>query len=120
MTLRRSARALVALLAAYAVALQTMVLVAGGPAAGMLALSALPICSPLDAGRSDPAPVGHSHDCLAACLAGCSGNPHPLPPAVAAVYGPQPVRMIAVPVDATVPLRFGATGAHRSRAPPVG
>jgi hypothetical protein len=120
MTLRRYARALVALLAAYAVALQIIVLAAGSPAAGVAGLSSLPICSPLGAGNSDPAPAGHGHDCLAACLVGCSGNPHLLPPPAAAViYGPQPARMIAASVDATVPLRFGPTGAHRSRAPPV-
>ncbi|MGA9010678.1 MAG: hypothetical protein WB495_28250 [Xanthobacteraceae bacterium] len=116
MSLRRHARIGIALAAAYAFALQAVLLAFGIPSAGGVA--AVSICSAA-AGHSTPA--GQSQDCLEACLTlCCRGAPICLTPAAVAIYAPAPAQMLtAVPEVGPLPaVRIAA--AHRSRAPPSG
>jgi len=109
---------MVALAAAYALALQAVLLAIGGPIAGATEFAALPICSSLGAGHSAPADGGH--DCLGACLAGCSCGSAAAPaPAPGVAYWPAPGQSIAAAFAAIRILPFGAAGANRSRAPPA-
>lgn len=117
MRLRIYARAIVALAAAYALALQAVLLAFGDPVAGAMRVAALPICASLGAGHS--APAGHGNDCLVACLAGCCCGAPVMPvPGAAASYAPQQGETLAAVLATTPILPFGATAAHRSRAPP--
>jgi hypothetical protein len=113
------ARTAVALVAAYAVALQTILLVFGGPVAGAIDFAGRPICSHLGAGTTSPAPSEHGRDCLAACLTGCIGGAVAVPaPGAALFYAPAPLHTVAAAIEAAPAIRLSATGAHRSRAPP--
>jgi hypothetical protein len=120
MSIRRYARAAVALIAAYAVALQTILLVFAAPIAGAAALAAQPICSH-GAAATGSAPNGRAHDCLGACLTGCCCGTTVLPtPGLAVAYAPVrglPVVAAVAPVSAS---SLSVTAAHRSRAPPLG
>jgi hypothetical protein len=118
MRIRHSARAAVALAAAYAVALQTILLVFGGPVTGAAHFAAQPICSYF--GDSGPAPAGPGHDCLEACLTGCCCGAVAVPlPGVAGIAAPMRVQRVGAAVAVAAPtVRLTATGAHRSRAPP--
>jgi hypothetical protein len=113
---------IVALLAAYAVALQALLLAAAAPVAGAMEITgdpaALPICSGVGAGHSMP--VNHDHGCLGACLAGCCGSAPAAPHSVAVVLVAPSAEYAVTPVlqSVTVP-PFRAAGAHRSRAPPI-
>jgi hypothetical protein len=118
MSMRHHARALVALTAAYAVALQAILLAVGGPAAGAAQFAALPICSTLGAGHG--APAGHGNDCRGACLAGCCHGATVLPgPEPAIVRAPMPQQSIIARIVPPPLLLRSATGAHRCRAPPL-
>jgi hypothetical protein len=126
MNLQPRARSGIALLAAYAVAMQALLLAAIASSAGV-AGAALPICSsstthplPAGGGQADRGQAGHGQDCLDACLTGCCcGAPLlPLPPH--ALYSPpKPLQTLAAAVEgsALVPIRVAK--AHRSRAPPA-
>jgi len=107
-----------ALVAAYALALQAILLVVAGPAAGIGDSLAAAICSHSGDNGTAPAPFGHGCDCLANCLAGCCGAAAPSPE-TAVIYagGPAPAAEAALAAVAT--LRPRATLAHRSRAPPL-
>jgi hypothetical protein len=119
MNMRHRARAVVALAAAYAVALQAILLAIGGPAAGAGQLAAVPICSSLGAGHSAPAGHGQARDCLGACLAACCCGTPVLPGSGAAMsYAPAPQQTVAAAIEATPLSVPGTTRAHRSRAPP--
>lgn len=120
MSMRPSARAALALVTAYALALQVVLLAVACPLAGGAAFAAQPICSHLGAGGSVPAPAGHCCGCLGACLAGCCAAPAPQPPGVGVLYRPGTARTIAVALDRGPLVRSSVTGAHRSRAPPLG
>jgi hypothetical protein len=118
-------RTIVALAAAYAVALQAILIVFAGPVAGT-ALADQPICSSVGLGGAGktPAggdgPAGRTHDCLAACTAGCcaaAGGPQTT--ATAATAAPRSAPVVAVHRVAP-PSAQTVTGAHRSRAPPLG
>ncbi len=118
MSRRHHARAVVALAAAYAVALQT-ILLAFGAAAGDAAYPAGgPICAALH--RTDPATTpGVPHDCLAACLTGTCSGVAGLPPPAALLRAAQPAAPTTtarVAGDDVALARM--TGSHRSRAPP--
>jgi hypothetical protein len=120
MSLRRHARTGIALAAAYAVALQAVLLAFGVPSVGGVA--AVPICSAA-AGHSTPAghSQGQSQDCLEACLTGCcSGAPICPTPAAAAIYIPAPAQMLTAAPDIGPLWAARITNAHRSRAPPSG
>src|SRR5580704_13175142 len=93
MTIRRQTphnlRTLVALAAAYAVALQAILLAVGGPFARAAEFTALPICSGVGsnpAGHSAPANRGDC--CLGACLGCCCGTPICPAPGSALNYAP--------------------------------
>jgi hypothetical protein len=119
MSIRRYARAAVALIAAYAVALQAILLVFTVPIAGTAAFAAQPICSNGTAATGS-APHGHARDCLAACLTGCCCSTTVLPTPAAAACAPEralPAVAVIAPIS-TSPL--SVTAAHRSRAPPLG
>jgi hypothetical protein len=116
--MRHHARALVALAAAYAVALQAILLAIGGPAAGAAQFVAPPICSTLGAGHD--APAGHGNDCCWACLGGCWCGASVLPDHDAPIArAPAPQQAIVASIEPPLLLLHGATGAHRSRAPPL-
>jgi hypothetical protein len=120
MSIRRHVRATVALIAAYAVALQIILLVfAGAVPAGAASLAAMPICS--GAGSTGPASPGHSQDCLTACLTGCCCGAAAIPlPGATVAHVPEPARIVVAAVEAAPATRSGVTAAHRSRAPPLG
>jgi hypothetical protein len=124
--MRFHVRTLVGLAAAYAVALQAILLgLGGGPLAGAGPFAGLPICSSLisglgsGSGAGHSVPAGHGDCCLGACP-GCScGTPGCPAPGPALSYAPAPLRTVAA---AFVPLRLvpvAVTGGHRSRAPPL-
>lgn len=118
MNMRHHARALVALAAAYAVALQAILLAVGGPIIARGGeFGALPICSSLGAGHA--APLGHTGGCPGTCFGCCCGPPVCHFPAPAMTYAPAPAQTVAVARVATRRLLVGAARAHRSRAPPL-
>jgi hypothetical protein len=118
MSLRRYFRAAVALIAAYAVALQMILLVLTIPIAGTAAFAGQPTCLNGAVG-SGSAPNAPAHDCLGVCLTGCCCGATVLSapgPTVADV--PEralPVAVALAPVSTTL---LSVTAAHRSRAPP--
>lgn len=113
-------RAIVALVAAYAVALQAMALAVGGPIGGVAGFAAHPICAPANTSGSPAAPAGHRDDCLAGCLACCCGAAAPAPVAPF-VPTPMPARKVAAAIEvAPATLHLRVSRAHRSRAPPFG
>jgi hypothetical protein len=121
MSIRRHVRATVALIAAYAVALQTILLVFAGTVPGATSLAATPICSSLGTAGTGSVPPGHSQDCLIACLTGCCCGAAAMPvPGATVAYAPEPPQTVIAAIEATATLRPGATVAHRSRAPPLG
>jgi hypothetical protein len=119
MTIRLYVRATVALIAAYAVALQTILLVfTGAVPAGATSFAGTPICS--GAGSTGPVSPGHSQDCLTACLTGCSCGATAIPvPGTAVAYVPEPAQIVIAAIEAATTSRPGMTAAHRSRAPPL-
>ena len=119
MSIRRYVRATVALLAAYAVALQTILLVFAGTVPRAPSFAATPICS--GAGSTDPAAPEHSQDCLSACLTGCCCGATALPvPGSTVAYAPEPTRIVIASIGPAAAAQPGITAAHRSRAPPLG
>jgi hypothetical protein len=127
MTLQPRARTGIALIAAYAVALQALLLAVVVPAASAAGTAALPICAGAGshAAQSSHGPRGHGQagygqDCLDACLTGCCcGAPLlPLPPrAFNLTAKPLQILTAAVEGRASAPIR--AAKAHRSRGPPA-
>ena len=121
MSIRRHVRATVALIAAYAVALQTIMLVFAGALPGAAAISATPICSAAGAAGTGSAPPTHGQDCLTACLTGCCSGATPVPlPGTTFSYAPEPAPIVTAEIAVAATMRPGMTAAHRSRAPPLG
>jgi hypothetical protein len=135
MKLQPRARAGIALLAAYAVAMQALLLAVIAPAAavsgGSAGVAALPLCAgaarswawPDDGqagGASQTGQTGHGQDCLDACLTGCCcGVPlMPLPPSLSH-YARKPLQTLAAESETQQPVVIRAAKAHRSRAPPA-
>jgi hypothetical protein len=113
MSLRHHARTVVALAAAYAVVLQTLLLAIGSPVAGTREFAAFPLCS----GPGHSAPARHSGDCPGPCLGCCCGPA--AGPAPAMAYAPAALQIVAAAVPAAPALVFvSVCGANRSRAPP--
>jgi hypothetical protein len=109
-----------ALIAAYAVALQTILLVLTVPITGTAAFAAQPICSN-GAAATGSAPHGHDHDCLAACLTGCCCGTTVLPtPGAAVAYAPERALAVVAAIAPVSTSPLSVTAAHRSRAPPLG
>jgi hypothetical protein len=121
MSIRQYVRATVALIAAYAVALQTILLVFAGAAPGAASFAATPICSSVGTAGTGSVPPGHSQDCLTVCLTGCCCGAAAIPvPGGTVAYAPEPARIVIAAVEAAATPRHGITAAHRSRAPPLG
>src|ERR1700733_11338286 len=125
MNLRHHARAGTALAAAYAVALQAVLLAVGAPIAGATGIAAIPICAHAAADHSIPpghsTPAGHGQDCLDACLTGCCGAVPVCPaPLGAAIYAPAVAQAMVPALDVSQHLAGRVSHAHRSRAPPTG
>jgi hypothetical protein len=120
MNTRRHVRAAVALITAYAVALQMILLALVGPMGGTTQFTAQPICSTIGAAGTGSVPPGHSQDCLTACLTGCSCGAAAVPvPGTAVAYVPEPAQIVIAAIEAAATSRPGMTAAHRSRAPPL-
>ena len=120
MSIRRHVRATVALIAAYAVALQTILLVFAGAVPGAAQFAATPICSAIGTAGTGSAPPGHSQDCLTACLTGCCCGTTAVPvPGATIAYVPGPARIDMAAIEAAATSQPGITAAHRSRAPPL-
>jgi hypothetical protein len=127
MHLRRKMRAIVALVAAYAVALQAAFVAIGslvavpdlGSSVGAL-LGANSLCLSSRPGAAHPAPSGHEHGCPAACAACCCSAPAAPISAAAIAYEKVPAGLIAAATVIVPTWRFAAGRAHRSRAPPLG
>jgi hypothetical protein len=120
MSIRRHVRATVALAAAYAVALQTILVVFGGTMPGATSFAATPICSSVGTAGTGSVPPGHSQDCLIACLTGCCCGAAAIPvPGATVAYAPEPARIVTATIETAATMRPGVTAAHRSRAPPL-
>jgi len=116
MSMRRQARTFVAVAAAYAVALQAIMLALGGPIAGAGVTEARPICSAVSPGQ--PAPVNDGTRCLGACLGCCCAPQGCSRPASMRDYGPALADSPAVTAVTTLRVVARASNANRSRAPP--
>jgi hypothetical protein len=124
MSLRSNTRAIVGLVAAYAVALQATFLAIGGSVTGITdlghGLGVTSLCLSSRPGPEHPVPGGHEHDCPAACAACCCGAPAVPVSVVAAAYENVRADLTSDTVAIVPTWRFTADGAHRSRAPPLG
>lgn len=120
MQARSKARAIVALAAAYALVLQTTLLVVGGALAGTNGLAAASLCSQHKRAGPGSTPSDQADGCVAACLACCCAAlaPAAAPPAVA--YRRTPAQRIAAHGIAAPILPLRVARSHRSRAPPLG
>src|SRR5215469_10565707 len=109
MILQPRARIAIALIAAYAVALQALLLAVVAPTAG--AAGVVPICASVGdraAALGGDGQAGHGQDCLDACLNGCCCGAPLLPaPPRALYFAPQPLRALAAAPQsyASVPIR---------------
>jgi hypothetical protein len=124
MRLQPRARAGIALTAAYAVALQALLLTAIASSTALAGTAILPICaSPHHSAPGDSGQAGHGQngqDCLDACLTGfCSAAPLLPAPTRALHYAPKPLLTLVPAFEAQAPIPADRGTAHRSRAPPA-
>lgn len=121
MKLQPRARAGIALVAAYAVALQALLLTVIASSAALAGTAVAPICaSTHHSAPGDSGQAGHGQDCLDACLTGCCCAAPLLPaPAGALRYAPKPLLTLAAVFAAQAPIVADHPKAHRSRAPPA-
>lgn len=116
MSLRHHARAAVALIAAYAIVLQALLLAVGSPVAEPAGFGAHSLCSAAAAGSS--APARHTSDCAGPCP-GCCCNPAAGPaPAPAVAYAPAALAVAPIAIIAPPLVFVSVNSANRSRAPP--
>ena len=112
---------MVALAAAYALALQAILLAAAIVPAAARDVAATPLCGSFAHGRS--APAGHARDCLGDCLGTClSGGCCGAAPSAGSASLPVHAAEFDAPTPASVltPARRPRSDrAHRSRAPPA-
>lgn len=125
MTLRHDMRGFVALAAAYALALQAILLAVGPLGVVKAEFGGLPICSGLGSGLGSghsggpPGPLGHARDCLGTCL-GCSyGSPACHLPGPVTRYAPGAAQIVIVVFAEAPPFHVGVLAAHRTRGPPL-
>jgi len=118
MNYRLRLRAIPALIAAYALALQVVLLAFACPLAGGSAIAAQPICS--HAGGSVPTPIPPCCDGLGACLAGCCAAPALQASGTAILSVRESARPFFILLDLARSYYPSAFAAHRARAPPVG
>jgi hypothetical protein len=119
MSLRHHARTVIALAAAYAVVLQTLLLAIGSPVGGAREgareFAAFPLCS----GPGNSTPARQSGDCPGPCVGCCCGPAADSALAPAAAYAPAALQIVAHAAAVSAPLVFvSVSGANRSRAPP--
>jgi len=115
---------IVALVAAYAIALAGLLAGFGGARAEAAAAAAIPggvICHTLVPGPQQPASdPGNGHTCIDDCCVGCLMLMAALPPPPATVVGaPQAVTQRLEPLQTAVLAAGPDTKSHRSRAPPL-
>jgi hypothetical protein len=113
----RFRRRTIALVAAYAVALQTLFAAFVTPA---LALSSAPfavLCSHDADGSGQP--VQHDQPCAALCAAMGHGIAGAVPPDVAVAVAVPLVIAAAIPANEWVPPQIALTGTHAPRGPPL-
>jgi len=114
----RFRRRTIALISAYAMALQTLFAAFVPPALadrpGLLAL----LCSHDADGPGQPA-ARHDLPCVALCAAMGHGVAGPVPPDVAAAFVAQRASAATGSVDPWVPPRIVLTGTHAARGPPL-
>ena len=114
-------RRIVALAAAYAIALSGLI-ASFGVANEAAAAAGLPgaICHTAPDGQQAPSPAGNSGKVCLDCCTGCAMHVAalPPPPASAAPLAQIAARRLAPPPVASLGSR-PETGSHRSRAPPV-
>jgi hypothetical protein len=119
----RHLRAIVAMAAAYVVALHSLFLAVAIPAAGFQSLFGQPICSTsTPAGHVPGVPDEHEHDCLAACMAsGCGAGPSLAADGTVgdAIAWRGVARPIEFPAEHNPAVPSGASRAYDSRAPPL-
>jgi|SRR5579863_1348031 len=118
MSLASRLRAVLALAAAYAVALQVILLAVTGPLATGATFAVRPICSHFGAGGSS-APAGQADGRVGACFGCCCGPPIGPTSAPAMTCTPAPAQTVAVARVTAPRLIAAAARAHRSRAPPL-
>jgi hypothetical protein len=124
MTTQYQARAVVALAAAYALALQAILLAVAVPLGAQTAgFGGLPICSGLDSGyrytATNSAPRRHTGSCPGGCLGCCCSPPACHLPGPVTTYAPVSSPMGLAAARAMQPIPIGQFAAHRSRAPPL-
>jgi hypothetical protein len=120
MKLQPRARVGLALTAAYAVALQALLLAFIAPAAALAGTAVVPLCASSHSTSGGPGQTGHGQDCLDACLTGCCSAAPLLPkPARALLYAPKPLQTLTAGLEAQELVVAGHAKAHRSRAPPT-
>lgn len=113
----QTARAVLALVAAYAVALQAVALGIAGAHVGGVTVSL--ICSHASGGDGPSTPSGHGHDPSAPCL-GCCYVAAPSQPPVAGIAASEPRRTVVAGTGLAPAMAVRAAAANRPRAPPVG
>ena len=111
-------RRTIALAAAYAVALQTL-LAAFVPAAPVLPAGRFAVLCSHDAADGTGQPAQHDLPCAALCAAMGQGIAGPVPlGVVAAIAVPQAIAAV-VPVNEWVPPQIALTDTHAPRGPPL-
>lgn len=118
MTSGRLCRQSIALIAAYAMALQTLFAAFVPPASALVAGSFAMPCSH-DAGVPGQ-PIHHDLPCAALCAAMGHGVAGPAPPDFVAAFVMLPAIAAIGPVSEWVPPRIALTHVHAPRGPPLG
>ena len=114
MSLRPRLNALVTVAAAYAVALQGLLIAAGMPFAAQPQFAAQSLCSSASAGHATQHPGTH---CPGGCFGACCGATPSLVPALAAIQRvPSVIPRVALIASPLLPPLEAR--ANRSRAPP--
>src|SRR6185369_9086088 len=116
MNLGRLRRRTIALVAAYAMALQTLFAAFVPPAPALLAGSLAVLCSHDADGPGQPA--RHDLPCAALCAAMGHGVAGPVPPDVVAAFVITSAIAAIGPASEWVPPRTALTDAHAPRGPP--
>lgn len=114
----RFRRRTIALVAAYAVALQALLLAFTPMAPAVLAGPSAVLCSG-DATGGSGQPAKHDLPCAALCAAMGHGVAGPLPLGFAVAFGQPRAFMAAIPVEEWTLPRIGRTDPHAPRGPPV-
>jgi|GEM_PF-6113497 len=118
MSFGRRLNAVLALAAAYAVAVQVVLVAVAGPLATGVAFAGQPLCSHFGAGGSTP-PAGHAGVCIGVCFGCCCGPSICPTPTPEMTYAPVPAQAIALARVVAPHVVVRILDAHRCRAPPT-